>query len=187
MIRENYIESVKKQFQYYKVLAEKSIEQIKDEDLFTIPNQNSNSIAIIVNHISGNMKSRWTDFMNSDGEKVWRNRDKEFQNIIESRDEMLKIWEEGWEILFATLNELTPFQMEQIIYIRNQGHTVIEAINRQLAHYSYHIGQIVLLAKLYCSDWKSLTIPKGKSEEYNKTKFGKSKHIEHFSDEQLKK
>ena len=133
------------------------------------------------------MLSRWTDFLTSDGEKEWRNRDAEFENDIATRDELLAKWNEGWACLFAALKGLRPEDLDRIIYIRNQGHTVMEAINRQLAHYPYHIGQIVFLGKMLCdTNWKSLSIPRGNSNQFNAEKFAQEKAKAHFTDEFLK-
>lgn len=187
-IDESYLESVKKQFLYYKALGEKAIEQLEPDQLFISVNEDTNSIATIIKHISGNMLSRWTDFLTSDGEKEWRNRDSEFENDLKSKDEVLKIWNKGWNCLENALNSLKPEQLSDIIYIRNEGHTVIEAINRQLAHYPYHVGQIVFYAKqLKKSSWESLSIPKNKSENYNTEKFAKEKEIKNFTDDELKR
>jgi hypothetical protein len=183
-----YLESAKKQFLYYKTLGEKAIEQLKPEQLFIVVNEDTNSIATIVKHLSGNMLSRWTDFLTSDGEKEWRNRDAEFENDLKSKEAVLVAWNKGWECLFNALNGLQPEQLSQIIYIRNEGHTVVEAINRQLAHYPYHVGQIVFYAKqLKNSNWKSLSIPKNKSNSYNADKFAQDKSIRNFTDEELKR
>ncbi|MEZ7500315.1 DUF1572 family protein [Flavobacterium sp. Arc3] len=181
---ELYLSSVKKQFLYYKTLGEKAMDQLEPEQLFTTTNEDTNSIATIVEHISGNMLSRWTDFLTTDGEKEWRNRDLEFAHNLLSKEEILNSWEKGWECLFTALNNLQPEQLSDIIYIRNEGHSVIEAINRQLAHYPYHIGQIVFYAKqLKTNDWESLSIPKNKSNHYNSGKFAQEKSIKNFTDE----
>lgn len=185
---DSYLESVKKQFLYYKMLGEKAIAQLEPDQLFVTLNEDTNSIATIVKHVSGNMLSRWTDFLTSDGEKEWRNRDSEFENDLKSKEEVLLIWNEGWDCLLNALNSLNPEQLSDIIYIRNEGHTVIEAINRQLAHYPYHIGQIVFYAKqLKKGDWDSLSIPKNKSGNYNAEKFAKEKEIKNFTDDELKR
>jgi hypothetical protein len=181
-----YLESVKKQFLYYKTLGEKAIDQLEPEQLFIAVNQDTNSIATIIKHISGNMLSRWTDFLTSDGEKEWRNRDDEFETTIQTKEDVLESWNKGWDCFFNALNSLTPEQLTSIIYIRNEGHTVVEAINRQLAHYPYHIGQMVFYAKmLKQSEWKSLSIPKNKSNSYNADKFAKEKSIKNFTDDEL--
>ena len=181
-----YLESVKKQFAYYKMLAEKTFEQLSEEQLFWQYNAESNSIATIIKHLSGNMLSRWTDIFNSDGEKTWRNRDAEFENDMTSHTQLLMIWHEGWRCFFETLENLTDDDLQKEIFIRHQGHTVLEAINRQLAHYPYHVGQIVFIGKMVCdSNWNSLSIPKGNSTKYNHSKFSQPKHKAHFTDEFL--
>lgn len=184
-----YLTSVIKQFEYYRLLGEKTFEQISDESLFWQYNSDSNSIAIIVKHLSGNMLSRWTDFLTTDGEKSWRSRDEEFEEGINTRAEMMDLWNKGWKCFLDALNSLTDDDLDKTIYIRNQGHTVLEAINRQLAHYPYHIGQIVFIGKMLAGEgkWKSLSIPKGKSGDFNAEKFSKPKHKEHFTDEFRKK
>ncbi len=131
------------------------------------------------------MLSRWTDFLTTDGEKDWRNRDAEFENDITSKQEMIDKWNEGWNVFLETLKSLKSEDLEKIIYIRNQGHTVLEAINRQLAHYPYHVGQIVFIGKMCAEHWDSLSIPKGKSNTYNAEKFSKPKERGHFTDEFL--
>lgn len=184
----NFLESVKKQFEYYKQLGEKTMEQLPDDKLFWQFNEESNSIAVIVKHLHGNMLSRWTDFLTTDGEKEWRKRDEEFENDIQSREALLKTWEEGWNCLFKALNALTEEDLSKTVYIRNQGCTVADAIGRQLAHYPYHIGQIVFIGKMVRNEqWHSLSIPKGGSKSYNADKFSQPKHNAHFTDEYLKK
>jgi hypothetical protein len=179
----NYLESVKKQFEYYKLLGDKTFSQLPDEKLFWQYNENSNSIATIVKHLWGNMLSRWTDFLTSDGEKEWRNREAEFENDITSRQELINKWEEAWTCLFKALNSITTEDLQKVIYIRNQGHTIEEAINRQLAHYPYHIGQIVFIGKMIRDEeWTSLSIPKGMSNAFNADKFSKPKQKGHFTD-----
>ena len=180
-----YLESVTKQFEYYKMLGEKTFNQVPDEKLFWQYNDNSNSIATIVKHLSGNMLSRWTDFLWTDGEKEWRNRDAEFENDIVTKDELLDKWNEGWKVFFDTIKSLSAEDLDKIIYIRNQGHTVLEAINRQLAHYPYHIGQIVFIGKMSAEKWDTLSIPKGSSKQYNTDKFSKQKERGHYTDEFL--
>lgn len=156
--------------------------QIDDAALFYMPDEKSNSISVVVKHLHGNMLSRWTDFLTSDGEKEWRQRDEEFEENVSTREEVMKYWEEGWKCLFDALQSLTTEDMNKIVYIRNMGQTVLEAIMRQLAHYAYHVGQIVYLARMYNSgDWQSLSIPKGGSSQYNKEKSGPGKRIEHFT------
>ncbi|QNF34317.1 DUF1572 family protein [Adhaeribacter swui] len=182
----DYLESVRKQLEYYKLLGDKTFAQLADEHLFWQYNPDSNSIATIVKHLWGNMLSRWTDFLTSDGEKEWRNRDAEFENDITTRQEMLEKWNAGWDCLLKAIKALHPDDLDKIIYIRNQGHTVMEAINRQLAHYPYHVGQIVFLGKMLApNSWVSLTIPKGNSQNYNADKFAQPKQKAHFTDEIL--
>lgn len=168
---EAYLNSAKKQFQYYKSLGEKTMSQLDDNALFWCYNDESNSIAIIIQHLWGNMLSRWTDFLNTDGEKEWRNRDQEFESIINTRSELMKKWNEGWQCLFNALESITPADWDKDIFIRNERHSVIDAINRQLAHYPYHIGQIVFIGKMAASEWKALTIPKGQSQSFNADMF----------------
>jgi hypothetical protein len=183
-----YLESVQKQFLYYKMLGEKAMHQLEPEQLFVSVNEDTNSIATIVKHLSGNMLSRWTDFLTTDGEKEWRNRDAEFENDLQSKDEVLQLWNQGWACFFNAINALKPEQLLEIIYIRNEGHTVVEAINRQLAHYPYHIGQIVFYAKqLKKNDWESLSIARNSSNSYNADKFAKEKKIQNFTDEELRR
>lgn len=187
-MKSQYLESVIKQFEYYKLLGEKTFSQLEDEKLFWQYNEDSNSIATIVKHLWGNMMSRWTDFMTTDGEKESRNREAEFDNDIADRTELIQKWNEGWACLFNALNTVTTEDLDKIIYIRNQGHTITEAINRQLAHYPYHIGQIVYIGKMANgSNWTSLSIPRGNSEVYNKEKFSGPKEKRHFTDEFLDK
>jgi Protein of unknown function (DUF1572) len=181
-----FLDTSIKQFQYYKLLADKSILQIAEDKIWWQYNTDSNSIAIIMQHLSGNMLSRWTDFLTTDGEKEWRNRDTEFESNSYSKQELIAFWEKGWNQLFDTLQSLKSEDLGAIIYIRNQGHTVQEAILRQLAHYPYHVGQIVFIAKLCSDKWESLSIPKNSSTIYNEEKFAEPKVIKHFTDEILK-
>ncbi len=186
-IVDNYLLSARRQFLFYKNLADKTITQLtKDELLYSIDPE-SNSIAIICKHIIGNMRSRWTDFLTSDGEKDWRNRDNEFVLDTHFIDQLQEEWESAWGVLFHSLDKINESNIHQIIYIRNMGHSIVEAIQRQLTHYAYHIGQIVYLGKhIKGLAWESLSIPKGKSEEYNQLKFGSGKRREHFTDDYLK-
>ena len=182
----SYLSSTKKQFAYYKLVCEKAIDQLEDEQLFISANEDTNNIATIIKHIAGNMLSRWTDFLITDGEKEWRNRDTEFANDLKTKEEVFEIWNSGWNCLFATLDSLQAENLSQIIYIRNEGHTVVEAINRQLAHYPYHVGQIVFYSKLLKqSNWNSLTIPRNKSVNYNNTMFAEEKNIQNFTDKEI--
>lgn len=143
-----FLKSADRQFRYYKKLGEDAMAQLPDEQLFWQANEDSNSIAIIVKHLWGNMLSRWTDFLTTDGEKPGRNRDGEFEADINSRAVLMEKWDAGWQCLFNALGSITDEDLERIIYIRNEGHTVLEAINRQIAHYCYHVGQVVFLASL---------------------------------------
>jgi hypothetical protein len=180
---QSYLISVKKLFSYYKKLGEDAMEQVAADKLFFLPNEDSNSVAVIVQHLAGNMLSRWTDFLSADGEKDWRNRDAEFELHIANKPDLIQYWNKGWQCLFDALNTLEDEDLEKIIYIRNEGHTVTEAINRQLAHYAYHVGQIIYLAKMLSNnEWKSLSIPKNKSSDYNQNKFLKEKRDSFFTD-----
>jgi len=156
-------------FRYYKKLGERAIAQCPDEGLFTMLDAESNSIAIVVKHMAGNMRSRWTDFLTSDGEKPDRNRDTEFEGPPATRAELLEMWEGGWKLLFGALEPLSDADLTRTITIRTEPHSVTQAINRQIAHYSYHVGQIVYLARHFAGDkWQTLTIPKKKSAEFNR-------------------
>ena len=167
-------------------MAERAMDQLSEKDLFWQSDPSTNSIAIIVKHLSGNMLSRWTNFLQDDGEKEWRDRDSEFEIDIISKDGLMKTWNEGWDCLMKTLNDLNPEDMQKTIYIRNTGHSVSEALNRQLAHYASHVGQIIILGKMIKKDeWKSLSIPKGASKEFNKMKFSNETKNQHFTDDLL--
>lgn len=180
---ESYLISVRKQYQYYKGLGEKAMNQLNEEQLFWQYNEESNSIAVLVNHIAGNMLSRFTDFLTSDGEKPWRNRDEEFVNRFKNKEELVAYWNKGWECLFQTMDQLANEDLERIVYIRNEGHTIVEALNRQLAHYPYHIGQMVFIAKMLKNgQWQTLSIDRNKSVEYNQGKFSQEKGRRHFTD-----
>jgi hypothetical protein len=177
-----------KQFEYYKLLGEKALDQTPDEALTFVHHAQSNSLAIIVKHLWGNMLSRWTDFLHSDGEKPWREREAEFEQGAHDRVALMQQWNEGWNCLFSALAPLQEADLSRIVYIRNQGHTVIEAIYRQLAHYAYHVGQMVFLARLLKGEeWQSLSIPKGKSGQFNAEKFSQEQHRAHFTDDFLNK
>jgi len=183
-----YLESAKRQFLMYKTLSEKAMTQLDEKELFWQANEDSNSVYLIVKHLRGNMLSRWTDFLTTDGEKPDRQRDSEFETDTHDRDTLMKRWEEGWQCLFNALDSITDDDLERIIYIRNEGHTVLEAINRQIAHYSYHVGQIVFIGKMLKSDsWSSLSIPRNKSNDYNTEKFSQEKQRKHFTDDWIEK
>lgn len=156
-----YLDSVIKRFNEYKVLGEKTFEQLNDNEFFIQPNDDSNSISIIIQHLHGNMLSRWTNFLTEDGEKTWRLRDEEFEKQDFDRKQLLEKWNEGWKVFLDSLESISEKDLQKTIHIRNQPLSVIDAINRQLAHYSYHIGQIVYLGRWFRQDnWKSLSIPK---------------------------
>jgi hypothetical protein len=159
---ENYLSSVLKEFRKLKDLGDKSFTQIKDEDFFWQPDEDSNSIAITIRHVSGNMHSRWTDFLTTDGEKESRKRDEEFERLFYTdKDDILSRWESGWKCLFNAIESLKPDDLGKTVYIRKEAHTVIEAINRQLTHIGYHLGQIVYLAKYRGrGNWHTLSIPR---------------------------
>lgn len=180
---QNFLESSIKLFKYYKTLGERAIDQLNDEEVLKKPNEAGNSIALIVHHLSGNMLSRFTDFLATDGEKTWRNREAEFAEAYPDKQAMMLAWENGWNCLLGALEKLKPEDLSKIIYIRNEGQTVLEAIQRQLAHYPYHIGQILYQAKVLKGDgFKSLSIPKGGSKDFNKDKFSQEKTRKHFTD-----
>ena len=165
----SYLEDSLELFRYYKKLADRAMEQVGEQDLFAALDDEANSIAIIVKHMAGNMRSRWTEFLTTDGEKPSRDRDSEFVDPPTTRAELMTLWENGWACLFAALEPLTDADLERKIAIRGEAHSVMQAINRQVAHYSCHVGQIVLLAKHYAGEqWQSLTVPKNKSVEFNR-------------------
>ena len=165
----SYVEDSLSLFRYYKKLGEGAMEQVSDEQLFAALDPEMNSIAIIVKHIAGNMRSRWTDFLSSDGEKPDRNRDTEFEHPPSNRAELLKVWNDGWGRVFSALEPLSDSDLGRTVTIRGEPHSVMQAINRQIAHYSYHVGQIVFLAKhLNASGWKSLSVPRNKSGDFNR-------------------
>lgn len=175
------LESVQKLFRYYHKLGTQAINQVEESDLHWEPATDANSIAIIVGHLSGNMLSRWTNFLESDGEKTWRKRDEEFMDANLDRAALLAQWEKGWACLFEAIDPLIGADLDRIVYIRNEGHTVSEALHRQLAHYAYHVGQIVFLAKIVKGqEWQSLSIPKGGSKQFNTDKFAQDKGRRHF-------
>lgn len=169
-----YLKIVRERFESVKDLGDKTINQLSEKDIHWKLNEASNSIAIIAKHLSGNMISRWSDFLTTDGEKSSRNRDQEFEDDVSSKQEMITIWEKGWKTLLDTLNGLENQDLLNNITIRGERHTVLEAIERQMAHYSYHVGQIVYIGKqLKDESWETLSIPKGKSEEYLQEKLKK--------------
>jgi hypothetical protein len=164
----SYIEDSLTLFRYYKGLGERAMQQVTEEQLFAALDDESNSIAIIVKHMTGNMRSRWTDFLTTDGEKPNRNRDCEFVDPAPTREALLKEWEAGWNCLFQSLEPLTDADLGRTVTIRGEAHSVLQAINRQLGHYANHLGQIVLLAKHYAgAKWQTLSVPRNKSAEFN--------------------
>jgi len=163
----SYLEDARAIFRYYKKLADGAIAQVSDADLTRTLDPEMNSVAIVMKHLSGNMLSRWTDFLTSDGEKSTRNRDREFENPPSSRAELLALWEGGWECLFHAIDPLTDADLTRSVTIRGEAHSVTQAINRQVAHISYHVGQIVMLAKHFQSaNWKCLSVPRGQSQQF---------------------
>src|SRR5580692_2443114 len=165
----SYLEDSLAVLRYYKTLAERAMDQVADEHLFTALDDEANSIAIIVKHMTGNMRSRWTDFLTTDGEKPNRNRDGEFVDPPATRAALMADWENGWARVFAALEPLTDDDLTRTVTIRGEPHSVMQAINRQLAHYPHHVGQIVLLAKHFaCDHWQSLSVPRNKSADFNR-------------------
>jgi hypothetical protein len=179
-LAKHYLEDALRNFRDYKKLAERAFEQVTDEEFFRALDEEANSLAVIVRHMSGNMLSRWTDFLTTDGEKPDRNRDMEFVIAPETtRAEVMARWEQGWHCLFDALEALRPEDVLRKVLIRNEEHTVVEAINRQLTHYSYHTGQLVFLAKHFRSTaWKSLSVPRNRSAEFNAYMTGKAQSAE---------
>lgn len=170
-----YLQDIVDQFRKLKGLADRALAQVRDEDLFTSLDPESNSLAVLIQHMAGNMRSRWTDFLHSDGEKPGRDRDSEFVVAAgTTRADLQDRWEEGWRCLFQTLAALTEEDLALTVLIRAEPHSVIKAINRQLTHYGYHVGQIVFLAKHFASDhWKTLSVPRGRSAQFNAEKLGR--------------
>lgn len=166
----SYLDDSLELFRYYKKLAERAMEQVTDEQLFAALDGESNSIAIIVKHMAGNMRSRWTDFLTTDGEKPDRNRDSEFVDPPSDRESLLQVWEEGWRHVFRALEPLSDADLGRTVIIRGEAHSVMQAVNRQIAHYANHVGQIVMLAKHFAGDrWQSLSIPRNRSSDFNQT------------------
>ena len=165
----SYLEDSLTLFRYYKNLAEKAMAQVTDQQLVAVLDGEMNSIAVIVNHMAGNMRSRWTDFLSSDGEKPDRDRDAEFAALPATRQALLDLWEQGWQCVFGALEPLAEQDLGRTVTIRGEAHSVMQAINRQMAHYSYHCGQIVFLAKHFKQhDWQSLSIPRAQSAQFNR-------------------
>jgi hypothetical protein len=172
----HYLDDVLRQLAKYRGLAERAISQVTDDDLFRTIDPESNSIAIVMKHVAGNMRSRWTDFLTTDGDKPGRDRDAEFElDRSDTKARVLERWHAGWNLTVETIGALQPADLERIVTIRGEPHTVIEAVNRQLVHYAYHVGQIVLLARHFAgARWESLSIPRGKSREYDVSKDGRT-------------
>ena len=169
LLASSFLQSAIKRLSYYKDLGDKTFEQLNDAEFHFQPNEESNSIAIIIQHTAGNMLSRWTDFLTTDGEKEWRNRDTEFEEQHLTKTQLVAFWQKGWDCLLNTLNSLTEEDLLKTIYIRSEGLLVIDAINRQLAHYPYHVGQIIYMAKIIKNkDWQTLSIAKNYSEQFNR-------------------
>lgn len=167
---EEYLSTVIRRVKYYKDLGEKTFAQLEEKDLHWQPSSESNSIAVIIQHVSGNMLSRWTNFLTEDGEKEWRQRDDEFEIHSYSKHQLIDLWDKGWKCFLDTLESLTADDLLKTIYIRQETMTAIDAINRQLAHYPYHIGQILYIGRLIKNEnWKNLSIPKGHSQQYNQS------------------
>ena len=165
----SYVEDTLAVFRHYKRLAERAMEQVTDEQLFDVIDKEDNSIAVIVKHMAGNMCSRWTDFLTTDGEKPGRDRDSEFVEPPATREGLMAMWEDGWNRVFSAIEPLTDADLGRTVTIRGEAHSVMQAINRQLAHYPHHVGQIVLLAKHFaCDHWQSLSVPRNKSAEFNR-------------------
>jgi hypothetical protein len=179
-IGQHYLEDVRLQLRKLKAQAERAMAQVEDEDVFRTLDPESNSIAIIAKHIAGNMRSRWTDFLTSDGEKSDRDRDREFEHETrDTRSDVLARWEDGWRVTLEAIGALTPDDLQKTVTIRGEPHTVLEAINRQVSHYAAHIGQIVLLSRHYAgASWQTLSIPRGQSRQFDVSKAGASYHLE---------
>ena len=172
----NHITSVIKQFDYYKTAGDKTLQQLSFDDLNWQSHNNSNSVSIIVKHMVGNMLSRWTNFLTEDGEKNWRQREQEFEATYTTKDQLIADWNKGWQCVYDAIKPIKNEDLERTVYIRNESHTVADAIFRQLGHYSYHIGQIAYIGvSLKNNDWQSLSIPKGQSVQFNSEKFSKPK------------
>jgi len=170
-----YLEDIPEQFQKHKVLAERALAQVRDEDLFVALDPESNSLAVLIQHMAGNLISRWTDFLTTDGEKPGRDRDSEFEVREEvTREGLMARWEEGWERLFQALARLREEDLTRTVFIRAEPHSVIKAVHRQLTHHAYHTGQIVFLAKHLASEhWQNLSVPRGRTRDFNAEMFGR--------------
>ncbi len=180
----DFLTSSVKLLQYYQSLGNRTFQQLNNDELHWEPGFETNSIAVIVRHVTGNIYSRFTNFLTEDGEKPWRNRDSEFEDDLLNKEEISARWNEAWNHFHQVISSLTPDDLERTVYIRNEGHSVVEAIQRQLTHYAYHVGQIVMIGKMIKGDqWQSLSIPKNQSVNYNRGKFDQPKGKRHFTDE----
>ena len=170
-----FVSAIMNAFEANKRLADRAVEQVPDDKLHTALDANTNSVAVIMKHVAGNLISRWTDFLTTDGEKPWRNRDEEFVGGIGSRAELLELWERGWNCLRTTVNSLRPDDLEKTVLIRGEPHSVPLALERSLGHTCYHVGQIVQVARIHAGEtWNTLTIPRGGSEQFNKSNWGQT-------------
>jgi hypothetical protein len=179
VIEQHYLDDSRRQLRKLKAQADTALSQTSDEHFFSVLDPEANSIAVIVKHMAGNMRSRWTDFLTSDGEKPDRDRDREFETSApDTRASLMAYWEDGWQRLFDALGTLSPADLSKTVHVRGEAHSVLEAINRQTSHYAAHVGQLVLLAKHYAgSRWQTLSIPRGKSKEFDVAKSGKAYEI----------
>lgn len=174
-IGKTFLSSAIKRLSYYKELGDKTLALLSEEELHFMPNEASNSIAVIIQHVSGNMLSRWTDFLTTDGEKEWRNRDEEFEKHQQTKEDLLTAWEKGWQVCLGAIKSLQEEDLLKTIYIRSEGLSVMNAINRQLAHYPYHVGQIIYVARMMKNEnWQSLSIPKNQSQQFNNSMIKKN-------------
>lgn len=180
-IAAHYLDEIRRQLRGHKRLAEAGLAQLKDDDFFVTLDPESNSVAILIKHVSGNMRSRFTDFLTTDGEKPDRHRDTEFEITSKTtREELMHWWEQGWACVFAAVDALAPDDLMRTIYIRQEPHTVVQALNRALTHYAFHLGQVIFLAKhLRSTEWKTLTVPRGKSEEFNRMSLEERRKVAH--------
>ena len=170
----DFLHSVNKEFRRYKTYGDHTLNKLSLEQMLWEPAPDVNSVGVLVKHLSGNMRSRFTNFLTEDGEKEWRHRDQEFEVDFESKEEIVALWEDGWSILFSALNSLSENNLDSTVYIRGEEHSIAEALHRQLAHYASHVGQMMYLGKIILGDhWVSLSIPKGQSAEFNKKKFSR--------------
>ena len=177
----HFLEEIRRQLRGHKRMVEGALAQLKDDEFFVTLDPESNSVAILIKHIAGNMRSRFTDFLTTDGEKPTRHRDQEFElSDKTTREELMRWWEEGWTCVLGTLDSLTPEDLMRTVHIRQEPHTVAQALNRALAHYAFHLGQIVFLAKhLRSNEWKTLSVPRGRSEEFNRMSLEERRRIGH--------